>query len=88
MPEGQALLPGHFCNLHGLIEAGVSPSAPFLQFLGRVLRVMGQQVCAARQPTNQGGNLVRIAELLNAGLYAHNVTAMSSAITRRDGAHL
>jgi len=38
--------------------------------------------------TNQGANLVWIAELLNPGLYAHNVTAMSSAITRRDGARL
>jgi hypothetical protein len=40
MREGQALHAGHFRNLHGLIEAAVSPSAPFLQFLGRVLRVM------------------------------------------------
>ncbi len=42
MREGQALHAGHFRNLHGLIEAAVSPSAPFLQFLGRVLRVMDQ----------------------------------------------
>ena len=40
MREGQAFHVGHFRNLHGLIEAAVSPSAPFLQFLGRVLRVM------------------------------------------------
>jgi len=40
------------------------------------------------EATNQGANLVRIAELLNAGLYAHNVTAMSSAIIRRDGGYL
>ena len=40
MREGQALHAGHFRKLHGLIEAAVSPSAPFLQFLGRVLRVM------------------------------------------------
>jgi hypothetical protein len=32
-----------------LIEAAVSPSAPFLQFFGRVLRVVDQQVRAARQ---------------------------------------
>src|SRR6266481_6104408 len=38
--EGQALHAGHFRNLHGLIEAAVPPSAPFLQFLSRVLRVM------------------------------------------------
>ena len=30
MGEGQALHPGHFRNLHGLIEAAVSPAAPFL----------------------------------------------------------
>src|SRR6266481_4329623 len=49
MREGQALHAGHFRKLHGLIEAAVSPSAPFLQFLGRVLSVMDQQVRAARQ---------------------------------------
>jgi hypothetical protein len=49
MREGQALYAGHFRKLHGLIEAAVSPSAPFLQFLGRVLRVMDQQVRAACQ---------------------------------------
>ena len=49
MRQGQALYPGHFRKLHGLIEAAVSPSAPFLQFLCRVLRVMDQQVRAARQ---------------------------------------
>ena len=49
MREGQALHAGHFRKLHGLIEAAVSPSAPFLQFLSRVLRVMDQQVRAARQ---------------------------------------
>src|SRR6266446_4045574 len=49
MREGQALYPGHFRKLHGLIEAAMSPSAPFLQFLGRILRVMDQQVRAARQ---------------------------------------
>src|SRR5438552_2501084 len=40
MGEGQALRAGHFRKLHGLIEAAMSPSAPLLQFLGRVLRVM------------------------------------------------
>ena len=40
MRKSQALHAGHFRNLHGLIEATVSPSAPFLQFLSRVLRVM------------------------------------------------
>ena len=49
MREGQVLHAGHFRKLHGLIEAAMSPSAPFLQFLGRVLRVMNQQVRAARQ---------------------------------------
>ena len=49
MREGQALHAGHFRNLHGLIEAAVAPSAPFLQFLSRVLRVMDQQIGAARQ---------------------------------------
>ena len=49
MGEGQALRAGHFRNLHGLIEAAVSPSAPFLQFFGGVLRVVDQQVRAARQ---------------------------------------
>lgn len=49
MGEGQALYARHFRKLHGLIEAAMSPSAPFLQFLGRVLRVMDQQVRIARQ---------------------------------------
>ncbi len=49
MGEGQVLHAGHFRKVHGLIEAAMSPSAPFLQFLGRVLRVMNQQVRAARQ---------------------------------------
>ncbi len=40
MREGQALHAGHFRNLYGLIEATMSPAAPFLQFFGRVLRVM------------------------------------------------
>lgn len=30
MREGQALYPSHFSNLHRLIEAAVSPTAPFL----------------------------------------------------------
>ena len=49
MGEGQALYASHFRKLHGLIEAAMSPSAPFLQFLGRVLRVVDQQVRIARQ---------------------------------------
>ena len=49
MRHGQAFHAGHLRNLHGLIEATVSPSAPFLQFLGGVLRVMDQQVRPARQ---------------------------------------
>src|SRR6266550_8577529 len=49
MGEGQALYASHFRKLHGLIEAAMPPSAPFLQFLSRVLRVMDQQVRAARQ---------------------------------------
>ena len=31
MREGQARHTGHFRKLHGLIEAAVSPAAPFLQ---------------------------------------------------------
>ena len=42
MCEGQALHASHFRKLHCLIEAAVSPSAPLLQFLGRVLRVVDQ----------------------------------------------
>src|SRR5262249_22351950 len=49
MREGQVLYAGHFCKLHGLIEAAVSPSAPLLQFLRRILRVMDQQVRAPGQ---------------------------------------
>ena len=49
MRESQALHAGHFRNLHGLIEAAVSPSAPLLQFLRRILRVMDQQVRAPGQ---------------------------------------
>lgn len=49
MGESQAFHAGHFRDLHGLIEAAVSPTAPFLQLLGRVLRVMDEQVRAARQ---------------------------------------
>ena len=30
MRQGQALYPGHFSNLHRLIKAAVSPTAPFL----------------------------------------------------------
>ena len=40
MRHGQALHAGHLRKLHGLIEAAVSQSAPFLQFLGGVLRVV------------------------------------------------
>lgn len=40
MSQDQTFHAGHFSNLHCLIEAAVSPSTPFLQFLGRVLRVM------------------------------------------------
>ena len=49
MGEGKTLTAGHFPKLHGLIKATMSPSTPFLQFLGRVLRVMNQQVRATRQ---------------------------------------
>src|SRR3954453_23934296 len=37
MREGQALHASYFRKLHGLVEAAVSPSAVFLQFLGGVL---------------------------------------------------
>ncbi len=40
--NAHALCAGHFRKLHGLIEAAVSASTPFLQFLGRVLRVVDQ----------------------------------------------
>ena len=40
MREGELLHTGNFRKLHGLIEAAMSPPAPFLQFLGRVLLVM------------------------------------------------
>jgi len=49
MREGQTLHAGHFRKLYRLIEAAVTPSAPFLQFLCRVLRVMDEQVCTVRQ---------------------------------------
>ena len=61
--EGQLLHVGHFRKLHGLIEATVSPSAPFLQFLGRVLRVMDQQIRAARQFHQPGINLVAVLDI-------------------------
>src|SRR4030095_6659079 len=48
MREGQALHTSHFRKLHRLIEAAVSPSAVFLQFLGGVLRVIDQEVRATR----------------------------------------
>lgn len=49
MGKGQAFYASHFRKFYGLIEAAMSPSAPFLQFLSRVLRVMDQQVRTARQ---------------------------------------
>src|SRR5207248_2787895 len=49
MREGQALHTSHFRKLHGLVEAAVSPSAVFLQFLGGVLGVMDEQVRPTRQ---------------------------------------
>src|SRR5204863_9913013 len=63
MREGQALNAGHLRNLHGLIEAAVSPSAPFLQFLGRVLRVMNQQVRAPRQLHESPINLLAMLDI-------------------------
>src|SRR5947207_8111411 len=63
MREGQALHAGHLRNLPGLIEAAVSPSAPFLQFLGRVLRVMNQQVRAPRQLYESLINLLAMLEI-------------------------
>ena len=41
--------PGHFRYLHGLIETAVTPSPMRAQFLGRVLRVVHQQIGAAAQ---------------------------------------
>jgi len=63
MREGQALHAGHLRDLHGLIEATVSPTAPFLQFLSRVLRVMDQQVRAARQLHQPLINLVAMLHI-------------------------
>src|SRR5207247_4573825 len=63
MREGQALHAGHFRKLHRLIEAAVSPSAPFLQFLGRVLSVMDQQVRAARQLNQQRIDLLAMLNI-------------------------
>src|SRR5258708_28641087 len=63
MGEGQALYASHFRKLHGLIEAAMSPSAPFLQFLGRVLRVMDQQVRAARQLHQPRINLLAMLDI-------------------------
>ncbi len=45
------------------IEATVSPSAPFLQFLGRVLRVMDQQVRALRQLHQPRINLLAVLDI-------------------------
>ena len=64
MREGQALYASHFSNLHGLIKAAVAPTAPFLKFLGRVLRVMDQQVSAARQLHQ---SLINLLAMLNVG---------------------
>jgi len=63
MRKGQALHAGHFRNLHGLIEAAMSPAAPFLQFLGRVLRVVDQQVRAARQLHQSLINLLAVLDI-------------------------
>ena len=63
MRQGQALHAGHLRNLHRLIEAAVSPSAPFLQFLGRVLRVMDQQVRALRQFHQPRINLLAVLDI-------------------------
>jgi len=63
MGEGQALYASHFRKLHGLIEAAMSPSAPFLQFLGRVLSVMDQQVRAARQLNQQRIDLLAMLNI-------------------------
>jgi hypothetical protein len=63
MRKGQALHAGHLRNLHGLIEATVSPAASFLQFLGRVLRVMDQQVSAPRQFHQPHINLLAVLDI-------------------------
>jgi len=63
MRESQALHTGHLRNLHRLIEAAVSPSAPFLQFLGRVLRVVDQQVRASRQLYQPRINLLAVLDI-------------------------
>src|SRR5262249_47255271 len=63
MCEGQALYTRHFRKLHGLIEATVSPSSPFLQFLSRVLRVMDQQVRSARQLHQARINLLAVLDI-------------------------
>ena len=63
MGKGQALHASHFGNLHRLIEAAVSTSAPFLQFLGGVLRVMDQQIRAARQLHEPGIDLLAMLDI-------------------------
>ena len=63
MGEGQAFYASHFRKLDGLIEAAMSPSAPFLQFLGRVLRVMDQQVRIARQLHQPRINLLAMLDI-------------------------
>ena len=63
MRKGQVLRAGHFGKLHGLIEAAMSPSAPFLQFLSRVLRVMDQQVRVPRQLDQPRINLLAVLDI-------------------------
>ena len=63
MRQGQTLHAGHLRNLHRLIEAAVSPSAPFLQFLGSVLGVVDQQVRALRQFHQPRINLLAVLDI-------------------------
>ena len=49
MSHGEIFNPGHFRNLHRLIETAMTPSPMRPQFLGRVLRVVHEQIGAAAQ---------------------------------------
>ena len=47
--HGELFNPGHFRHLHGLVKTAVAPSAVRSKFLGRVLRVVHQQIGAAAE---------------------------------------
>ena len=63
MGEGELLRARHFRKLHRLIEATVSPSAPILEFFGCVLRVMDQEIRAARELHQSRINLFSVLDV-------------------------